>query len=136
MAQIPSSINGVTVEFASTVVNDVDQGVVDGLTHCVKKTIAPGHTLDRIFISSASDSHVAPSRHFQKKAVDISRVNGTKLIIGYPSNPTLKAIVDAIQDAFEGYAKRRENFGPHLKRKLGQPHTVSGHQDHIHLSVN
>ena len=38
--------------------------------------------------------------------------------------------------AFETFAKRRENFGPHLKLKLGQPHEVSGHKDHIHFSVN
>jgi len=136
MAQIPSAINGVTVEFAGTVVNDVDQAVVDALMHCVKPNVANGHTLSRIFVSSASDSHAFPSRHAQKKAVDISRVNGTKIVIGYPSNLPLKAIVDALQDTFETFANRRENFGPHLKLKLGHPHPVDGHADHIHFSVN
>jgi hypothetical protein len=136
MAQIPSAINGVAVEFAVTVVNDVDQTVVDALMHCIKPNVANGHTLSKIFVSSASDSHTFPSRHAQKKAVDISRINGTKIVIGYPSHATLKAIVDALQDAFETFAKRRENFGPHLKLKLGRPHPVDGHADHIHLSVN
>jgi hypothetical protein len=136
MAQIPANINGVVVDFAATVVNDVDQAMVDGLLHSIKPNIAAGHILARIFISSVSDSHAAPSRHFQKKAVDISRINGTKMVIGYPSNATVKAVVDAIQQAFETFAKRRENFGPHLKLKLGQPHEVSGHKDHIHFSVN
>ena len=136
MAQIPSAINGVAIEFAVTVVNDVDPAVVDAMMHCIKPNVANGHTLSKLFVSSASDSHVFPSRHAQKKAVDISRINGTKIVIGYPSNVTLKAIVDALQNSFETFSKRRENYGPHLKLKLGQPHSVDGHADHIHFSVN
>ena len=136
MAQIPSTINGVSVQFGSTVVNDVDQRIVDGLNHCIKTSIASGHILTTIFVSSAFDSHQLPSRHMQHKGVDISRINGTKIVIGYPQGGSTKAIVDAIQDTFEGYAHRRENFGLHLKKKLGQNFSVSGHADHIHLSVN
>jgi hypothetical protein len=136
MAQIPTTINGVAVEFDTSVGNDVDQSVIEGLKHCVKPAIAAGHTLQRIFVSSAFDSHTAPSRHVQHKAVDISRINGTKIVIGYPGDPDIKAIVDAIQTAFESYSRRRENFGPHFKHKLGKPFTVGGHKDHIHLSVN
>jgi len=136
MAQIPSIINGVTVEFGTGVVNDVDQRVVDALMHCVRPHVAASHTLDKIFVSSAFDSHELPSRHMQHKAVDISRINGTKIVIGYPGNAETKAIVDAIQDIFESFPQRRENFGPHFKKKLGQPFVVPGHDDHIHLSVN
>jgi hypothetical protein len=57
-------------------------------------------------------------------------------VIGYPGDPAVKAIVDAIQTVFESYSHRRENFGPHFKHKLGMPFPVGGHQDHIHLSVN
>jgi hypothetical protein len=136
MARIPSSINGVIVEFAPTAVNDVAQTMVDGLQHCVRPDVAQGHMLAKIFISSASDSHAFPSRHVQKKAVDISRINGTKMAVGYPSDASVKAIVDALQKAFETFMHRRENFGPHLKKKLGKAHAVSGHHDHIHFSVN
>jgi len=136
MAHIPSVINGVTVEFGAGVVNDVVQSVVDGLAHCIKPSIAPGHPLVKIFVSSAFDSHTMPSRHMQHKAVDVSRINGTKIVIGYPNGGSLKAIVDAIQAAFESFGNKRENFGPHLKKKLGQEHPVDGHDDHIHLSVN
>ena len=48
----------------------------------------------------------------------------------------MKPIVDAIQDEFETYSNRRENYGPHFKKKLGQNWTVSGHDDHVHVSVN
>lgn len=136
MAQIPSSINGVSVQFGAGVGNNVDQRIIDGLKHCIKAQIAAGHTLSTIFVSSAYDSHHMPSRHMQHKAVDISRINGTKIAIGYSQGGSVKAIVDAIQDAFEGYSHKRENFGPHLKKKLGQPWSVAGHNDHIHLSVN
>ena len=136
MPDIPSKINGVTVEFASTVKKGVHQRMIDGLNHCIKANVASGHTLSKIFISSASDSHSPPSRHTQEKAVDISRINGAKIVIGYPAGGFVKAIVDAIQTAFESYTHRRENFGPHFKKKLGLNHSVSGHKDHIHFSVN
>jgi hypothetical protein len=136
MPEISSTINGVTVEFATSVVKNVDQRMIDGLNHCIKSGIATGHTLTKIFISSASDSHSMPSRHAQSKAVDISRINGTKIVIGYTSDSHVKAIVDAIQTTFESYAHRRENYGPLFKKKSGAVHTVNGHQDHVHLSVN
>ncbi len=136
MATIPSDINGVTVEFADTVDKNVVQGMIDGLKHSIKTDIASGHTLQKIYVSSANDSHTSPSRHMQQKAVDISRINGTKIVLGYPGAAEIKAIVDAIQDSFEGYSGRRENFGPYLKKKFGQDWTVSGHDDHIHLSVD
>ncbi len=138
MAQIPTNINSVTVEFASTVGNNVVQSMIDGLKHCIKSDIATGNTLTKIYISSVTDSHEGSpgSRHNQEKAVDISRINGTKIAVGYPDDATVKAIVDAIQDTFESYDGRRENFGPHLKKKNGSNWTVGGHADHIHLSVD
>ncbi|MDH5545422.1 MAG: hypothetical protein OEZ43_07515 [Gammaproteobacteria bacterium] len=136
MPTIPSSINSVVVEFANSVNKDVAQVLINGLNHCIKADVASGFTLDKIYISSAKDSHTLPSRHMQSKAVDISRVNGTKIAIGYPQGGAIKAIVDAIQDSFESFASKRENFGPHLKKKLGNNYSVSGHNDHIHISVN
>ena len=136
MPQIPNLINGVFVEFGASVNNDVDQGLIDGLKQCINPQIAEGHTLIRIFVSSVFDSHQMPSRHMQHKAVDISRINGTKIVIGYPQIEFVKSIVDAIQNAFEGYSNKRENFGPYFKKKFGQPWSVAGHNDHIHLSVN
>jgi len=79
-----------------------------------------------------------PSRHVagNGKAVDVSRINGNKLSLSYTSNATVKAIVDAMQTGYENYTHRRENFGPFMKKKLGNNHTVSGHGDHMHFSVN
>ena len=136
MPTLPATINSVTVEFKDSVGKDVTQALIDGLKHCIKKDLAPGHTLSRIYVSSAKDSHAAPSRHVIGKAVDISRINGLMMSTHYTSNPAVQAIVKAIQETFEGYSGRRENFGPHFKKKLGSAWSVSGHADHIHLSVN
>lgn len=138
MPNIPNRINGVIVEFSPAVNKSVDQKVIEVLNKVVKKGIAPGHTLKKIYISSANDQHQMPGRHVQGngKAVDISRINGIKMSSSYPSNPTVKTIVDAMQTEFETYLHRRENFGPLFKKKLGINHPVPGHNDHIHFSVN
>lgn len=104
----------------------------------VKTDIAPGHALTKIYISSANDQHQLPSRHVQGngKAIDISRINNMKMSLLYPFDPTVKAIVNAMQSKFETYIHKRENFGPSFKKKLGNNHPVPGHGDHIHFSVN
>ena len=136
MSGIPTSINFVTVEFAAAVNSAVEESMVAGLRHCIESGIAPGYTLHTIYISSAKDQHTGVSRHVQGKAVDISRINGTRIGAGYSTSAEVRAIVDAIQEMFESYNGARENFGPHFKRKHGMPWTVSGHGDHIHLSVD
>jgi hypothetical protein len=136
MPDIPCSINGVTVDFKSTVNKDVVQSMIDGLKACIKTDIASGYTLTTIYISSASDSHKHPSRHTMKKAVDISRINGKKMSVYYGKDAEVTAITKEIQKEFEKYSKRRENFGPYLKKKLGVDKDISGHKDHIHFSVN
>ena len=55
---------------------------------------------------------------------------------GFGSDAQVTAIVRAIQRRFESFPQKRENFGPALKLKEGQPFQVGGHGDHIHLSVD
>lgn len=138
MPTISSKINDVVIEFSPKVNKDVDQKIIDTLKKVIKKNLVKGHSLNKIYISSANDQHKIPSRHVQGKgkAVDISRINGMKLSIYYPSSAAVKAISDAIQKEFENYSHKRENFGPLLKKKLGKDKAMSGHGDHIHLSVN
>lgn len=133
---IPSAINGVQIDFASGVNRDVDERLIEGLRHCIKPDVSIGYKLRRIYISSANDSHSMPSRHAQSKAVDISRINGNKMSVSYGSAAEVTAIAQGIQNAFESFPHRRENFGPSIKQKLGTSHSVGGHGDHIHLSVN
>ena len=138
MPNIPGNLNGVLVEFSPKVNKNVDQKIIDALKIIIKPNISTGHTLTKIYISSANDQHQSPSRHVQGagKAVDISRINGMKMAVFYPSNPTVKAITNALQAEFEKYPQRRENYGPSFKKKQGKPHAVTGHNDHIHFSVN
>jgi len=138
MPMIPGNINGVLIEFSPNVNKSVDQKIIDALKHLLSKNAASGHVLTKVYISSANDQHTFPSRHVQGagKAVDISRINGMKMSLFYPSNISIKAITDALQNKFESYPHRRENFGPLFKKKLGNVHSVSGHGDHIHFSVN
>jgi len=137
MSAIPNSINGVTIEFAPGVNNDAIQMLIDGLSHAISPSIATGHVLSRIWISSVRDSHVFPSRHVTGNALDISRINGKKIGEFYVTDREVKAIVDALQNRYETYLPhRRENFGPTIKLKLGQPSDPGGHSDHVHLSVS
>ena len=99
MPNIPGSINGLLIEFAPTVRNEVDQRLIDGLIHCIPAVHVPLHPY-RLWISSASDRgpsgnvHDWPSRHSDAlvvrepmfKAVDISRVNGMKIDLSYASD--------------------------------------------------
>ncbi len=137
MPTVANKINTVDVTFNSGVVNDVTSKMVKGLEACIKADVAEGETLLSINFSSIKDSHDGKvSNHNYGRAVDINEINSIKISVGYPQEGTVTKIVKAIQDAFEEFADRRENFGPHVKKKEGKNWTVSGHADHIHLSVN
>jgi hypothetical protein len=138
MPVIPSSINGVAIEFAPDVTNDALQMLIDGLTHTIRSDVAPGYTLAKIWISSVKDKHTCPSRHVTGNAADLSRINGKKIVLSYQTDQEVRAIVDALQNRFETYLpNRRENFGPTIKLKQGQPFDPGEpHDDHVHFSVS
>ncbi len=137
MPTIPSVINGVSIEFASGVNNAPNQMLLDGLMHTIIAGVATGYTLNRVWVSSVKDQHECPSRHVTGNAADLSRINGKHIVTHYPTDPEVKAIVDALQNRFETYLPhRRENFGPTIKLKLGQPANPGAHNDHIHFSVS
>ena len=136
MPDIPSTINGVAVDFAPAVKRNVVQGVIDAMRHVIKPDVAPSHNLARIFVSSARRQASSTSRHNIGKAVDISRINGVRMSTGFGSDPQVTAIVRAMQQKFESFDRKRENFGPALKLKEGAPFQIGGHGDHIHFSVD
>ena len=136
MPDIPAKINGVTVEFATSVNKSVSQTMINGLKHFINQKNPHKHSFSKIYINSAYDSHKHPNRHMKQNKVDISPINIIIILNGYPKGGAIQAIVQAIQDSFETFSSKRENFGPHLKKKNGKDFKVSGHKDHIHLSVN
>lgn len=42
MPRIPRTINGFAIDFNSSVNPEMDQGIINGLKHCIKREIAPG----------------------------------------------------------------------------------------------
>ena len=136
MASIGAVTNGVAIEFADGVNNDVEPALIEALGQIVRPGIPHIHLVHTLYVSSANDSHEAPSRHVQRKAVDISRINGKLIGVHYGTDVEVTAVVERIQRDFELVPGRRENFGPYMKHKSGRPHQVSGHSDHIHLSID
>ncbi len=137
MASLASTLNQITITFKNGVNNDIDQNLVNALNKVITYNIPWKYPLTSLTVSSLNDSHEKSpkSRHNQKKAIDISKING-KSVNTYNSDLEVKNLVQYIQTAFENVPGRRENFGPFKKLKHGVPYSVSGHHDHIHLSVD
>ena len=137
MASISSNLNSVSIHFKDGVNNDVDEKLNSALRQVVRYNFPGKHIITSLTVSSLSDSHEGKpkSRHNQKKAIDISKING-KSIQTYNNDPEIRNLVEFIQTEFEKVPGRRENFGPYMKHKSGKPYSVGGHHDHIHLSVD
>ena len=90
-----------------------------------------------VFVSATTNgTHGTGSRHYSGLAVDISRINGKYISSSYPSDASVKAIVDALQDEGDKQTGIRENFGPKFLHKHKKNWTVDAHDDHIHFSVD
>jgi hypothetical protein len=136
-AKIGSTINTVAVDYASGANNKVEQSLINLLKAVIKSDITSDHTLNKIYVTATTNgTHAKNSRHYSGKAIDISRINAKKMSVHYPSDTAVKAIVDAMQDGADKQSGIRENFGPHFKHKHKKNWSVSGHNDHIHWSVD
>ena len=146
MPAIPNTIYGVKVVFAPNVNNDVTPKMVAALRAVINPGIAPGHVLHTIYISSARRNQPTASNHPYGRAVDVSRINGIRIDPGFTTDASVRAIVKAIQTAFETVPNRRENYGPAFLKKSGallkstNPAAYAKlapmHQNHIHMSVD
>ena len=135
--KIGDKIGDVDVEYASGADNGVKQDLIDLLKGVVSSDVATGNKLEKIFVSATTNgTHETGSRHYFGKAIDISRINGKYIETSYPSDTSVKAIVDALQDEADKQTGIRENFGPKFLHKHKKNWTVSAHDDHIHLSVD
>lgn len=139
MKKIPNKINDVTIEFSNLVNRNVTDEMHAALVASISDDIVDGHPLEKLFVSSASEStprHRCPSRHKTGNGVDISRINGKKIGSHYLTDEVVKLIVDSLQTKFESAPARRENFGPTIQKKEGIDYPIAGHKDHFHWSVN
>ena len=93
-----------------------------------------------IYISATTNGkHSSTSNHSHGFALDISRINGKKMIVTGVTNQ-----IEELQKAFDLFSKIRENFGPFFKHKFSKEkpvgsqwnysHPVKNHADHIHVS--
>jgi hypothetical protein len=133
---IGGTINTVSVEYEAGADNPVEQTLINLLRACIKSDVAAGQTLTKIYVSATTNGNHESPRHASGQAIDISRINAKYMSTSYPSDAETKAIVDAIQTAADVASGIRENFGPSFKHKHGANWMVSGHGDHIHLSVD
>ena len=135
LVSIPNEINGVAIEFAGSVNRQVTRKMLAAMNQSISSNIN-GNTVEKLWVSSAKDSHNCPSRHVSGNGVDISRVNGKYISVHYRTDETVRGIVDGLQNKFESADHRRENYGPTIKKKEGVDRSVPGHADHFHWSVN
>lgn len=120
--------------------NEVAVDLVNSIKFAINlanSNLENSNKITSIYIAATTNgTHSSTSNHTRGTAVDISRINGTKMI-----NLGNNIQVKALQDAFDNYPSIRENFGPSFKHKtfpngsvnLNWP--IGGHQDHIHVSV-
>ena len=90
--------------------------------------------------ATTNGKHAPHSWHYKGKAVDIHVVNGVRVIY-YNSNSSLRAAVNAIQDAANDKSNgiAHENYGPaglfRDGRQINNPALQRQHENHIHLTV-
>ena len=140
---LDSSLNGnpdarvVSVTFE----NDVAGGASTDLpvtteTAIMVESAVKNSGADHVNINSSTGGHQFPSRHAQKKAVDINRINNTRV-----SDPSNSGNVANLQKAFSETPNIRENFGPTSQTKtnisgttVNKPAMAATHKDHVHAS--
>ena len=146
MATIGSVINGVQLKFGVGVDPELDASLLAALEQIIAPDLSASGAALELYISSISETtsaHSRTSRHYPpaRKALDISRINGKRMSVFYPADALVQEVTKNLQERFEQQTPaRRENFGPHLQKKLGAvfapPSIVQAHRSHIHFSVN
>ncbi len=128
--------DGVTIKFLQGADNPVDYDLAERFEMAVSLTKGDVPELQSLTISATTKPG---SLHEFGFAMDISRVNGTQMVLGYPESPLAYAAVKALQTnlAFVG---AHENFGPYLmsggRLSLSNLPVLYGpHNTHIHYSI-
>ncbi|WP_298152819.1 hypothetical protein [Flavobacterium sp.] len=86
--------------------------------------------------ATTNGTHHLRSNHYNKTALDISKVNGQQIFLSATENGVFE-----LQKAFDENPKIRENFGPFFKHKTetdgirNNHFKIPGCFDHIHISV-
>ncbi len=129
----------VTVNFGTT--NDginADQPIatclIAALISALQCTHDEGFNIESIYINSTTNGdHEKATNHHYGLAIDLSRINGVKMVL---MNAQQLQTVAALQNCLETFDGIRENFGPTFKHKFGQNYNVTDHKNHVHFSIN
>ena len=117
---------------------DLEEGIKFSIQEA-NNNLSASNQITNIYIMATTNGHgtTGTSNHLKATAVDISRINNKKIILG-----GVTAQVIELQKAMDTYVYVRENFGPYFKHKFSVEsdswnlnHPVDGHRDHIHFSV-
>lgn len=132
---------GVTNSDETSADQEVAELLIDGIKFALQKAnenLPVSHKITDIYIMATTNGrHSSTSNHARGTAIDISRINGQKMILVGSNNQ-----IEELQIAMDAFPNVRENFGPYFKHKYSvesdtwnYSHPVGGHQDHIHFSV-
>ena len=114
----------------------VDELLLNAIVFALEKANKKVDIHEIFIMCTTNGKHIrtkyVESRHYKYLAIDISRINGKKLVLQAKD----WAPVKELQEAFDEAPHRAENFGPYLKHKHGKVYRVSGHKNHIHFSID
>ena len=120
----------------------VSVDLINGLKFSIEQAnnnLSSSEQITSIYIMCTTNGHgtTGSSNHLKSTAVDISRINGQKMILSGVTNQIIE-----LQKAMNNFQYIRENFGPYLKYKYSiesnswnYNYPIGGHKDHIHFSV-
>ena len=93
-----------------------------------------------VYATTNGHGVTGPSNHLKATAVDINSINGKRMALSGVTNQIIQ-----LQTAFDNFEYIRENFGPFFKHKFSKDnqigsqwnynYPISGHTDHIHISI-
>lgn len=120
----------------------VSPDLIEAIKHGLEKTnqkLEKSQVIKSIFVMATTNGgHGIKSNHYTATAVDISGINGEKIVF-IQSSPQ----VEHLQKSFDTFLLIRENFGPVFNHKYSVERDKWNynyklkhpHDDHIHISV-
>jgi hypothetical protein len=121
------------MEFAPGADNPVDSILADRFERAVSSTKQENPALKKLWISATTNDHTWPSLHVDGFAIDVSRVNGIRMLGAYGRNPLVTSVVESLQ-VHIGIQGAYENYGP-MFMEGPRPHSVPVHNHHIHFAI-
>ena len=132
---------GITNSDGKSANQKVSIDLIEGLKFALENAnnnLNSSNKITSIYIMATTNGrHSSTSNHANGTAIDISRINGVKMVLSGVTSQ-----IKQLQNSFDSYQYIRENFGPYFKHKYTKEnrtwnynYPVGGHKDHIHVSI-